>query len=141
MLTATAQSINGVFLNMGKQLDQCQTMKDAEAFGVHQGHELANGTFLPLQQQPSAILGTNSVAPLTMAAAYAGIANGGVFCAADRDRLSRDHPEGKTLPGQPKTCTSGARPGHRRRSRVRHAGRVQGRYRKRRTSDRRQRSR
>jgi len=29
---------------------------------------------------PSAILGTNEIAPLTMAAAYAGISNGGVYC-------------------------------------------------------------
>ena len=80
VMNATANSINGVFLNMGAQLDQCDTMHDAEAFGVHQGHTVGNG-FLPLQHQPSAVLGTNSVAPLTMAAAYAGIANGGVFCA------------------------------------------------------------
>jgi membrane peptidoglycan carboxypeptidase len=98
VLKATAESINGVFLNMGKQLDQCATMKDAEAFGVHTGSGQA------LQQQPSAILGTNSVAPLTMAAAYAGIANGGVFC----EPIAIDSivsPEGKKLPGQPQTCS------------------------------------
>jgi membrane peptidoglycan carboxypeptidase len=112
VMRATAQSINGVFLNMGKQLDQCQTMKDAEAFGVHQGHTDA-GTpdgFLALQHQPSAILGTNSVAPLTMAAAYAGIANGGVFCkpiAID----SVISPEGKKLPGQAKDCSPALDPG------------------------------
>jgi membrane peptidoglycan carboxypeptidase len=103
VLKATAQSVNGVFLNMGKLLDQCQTMKDAEAFGVHQGHTQGNG-FLPLQQQPSAILGTNSVAPLTMAAAYAGIANGGVFC----EPVAIDSvvsPDGKKLAGQPQTCS------------------------------------
>jgi membrane peptidoglycan carboxypeptidase len=108
VLVGTANSINGVFLNMGKQLDQCQTMKDAEAFGVHQGHTQGNG-FLPLQQQPSAILGTNSVAPLTMAAAYAGIANGGVFC----EPIAIDSivsPEGKKLPGQPKTCSNALDP-------------------------------
>jgi membrane peptidoglycan carboxypeptidase len=109
VLTATAQSINGVFLNMGKQLDQCDTMKDAEAFGVHQGHTQGSG-FLPLQQQPSAILGTNAVAPLTMAAAYAGIANGGVFCAPVAiDAVIT--PEGKKLPGQPKTCSQALDPG------------------------------
>jgi membrane peptidoglycan carboxypeptidase len=110
VLTATAQSINGVFLNMGKQLDQCQTEKDAAAFGVHQGHTQANGSFLPLQQQPSAILGTNAVAPLTMAAAYAGIANGGVYCAP----VAIDaviSPSGKKLPGQPKTCSQALDPG------------------------------
>jgi len=104
VLTATAQSINGVFLNMGKELDQCQTEKDAVAFGVHTG----DGS--PLQQQPSAILGTNAVAPLTMAAAYAGIANGGVFCAPVAI-TSVITPEGKTLPGQPKTCSQALDPG------------------------------
>jgi membrane peptidoglycan carboxypeptidase len=98
VLVATAQSINGVFLNMGKQLDQCVTRNDAEAFGVHTGSGKA------LTHNPAAILGTNSVAPLTMAAAYAGIANGGVFCqpiAID----SIISPEGTKLPGQPKSCT------------------------------------
>ena len=98
VLAATAQSINGVFLNMGTQLDQCDTRNDAEAFGVHTG----NGA--PLYHGPSAILGVNSVAPLTMAAAYAGIANGGVFCkptAID----SIVSPTGKKLPGQAKSCS------------------------------------
>jgi membrane peptidoglycan carboxypeptidase len=98
VLRATAESINGVFLNMGKQVDQCAIRNNAIAFGVH------TGSGQPLQHQPSAILGTNSVAPLTMAAAYAGIANGGVFCkptAVD----SIVAPDGKKLAGQPKSCS------------------------------------
>ncbi|HEX4443537.1 MAG TPA: transglycosylase domain-containing protein [Galbitalea sp.] len=98
VLTATAQSINGVFLNMGTQVDQCKTKDDAKAFGVH------SGSGIPLTHNPAAILGTNSVAPLTMAAAYAGIANHGVFCkpiAID----SVTSPSGKKLPGQSKDCT------------------------------------
>ncbi len=98
VLAATAQSINGVFLQMGTQLDQCDTRNDAEAFGVH------TGSGQPLTHNPAAILGTNSVAPLTMAAAYAGIANGGVFCkptAID----SVVSPDGKKLPGQKKSCS------------------------------------
>lgn len=97
VLVATAQSINGVFLNMGTQVDQCKTRDDAEAFGVH------SGSGIPLTHNPAAILGTNSVAPLTMAAAYAGIANHGVFCkpvAVD----SVVSPSGKKLPGQSKSC-------------------------------------
>jgi membrane peptidoglycan carboxypeptidase len=97
VLKATAQSVNGVFLNMGTQVDQCDTRDDAIAFGVHTG----NGQ--PLFHQPSAILGTNSVAPLTMAAAYAGIANGGIFC----EPIAIDSivsPEGKKLAGQPQDC-------------------------------------
>ena len=112
VMNATANSINGVFLNMGKELDQCDTRDDAIAFGVHQGHTDTSDPsgFLQLQHQPSAILGTNSVAPLTMAAAYAGIANGGVFCkpvAID----SVISPEGQKLPGQAKDCSPALDPG------------------------------
>jgi membrane peptidoglycan carboxypeptidase len=99
----TAQSVNGVFVNMGKQLDQCTTYKDATAFGVHQG----NGQ--PPTHNPGAILGSNSVAPLTMAAAYAGIANGGLFCAP----VAIDSvvtPDGKKEAGQPKTCSQALDP-------------------------------
>jgi membrane peptidoglycan carboxypeptidase len=98
VLVATAQSINGVFLNMGTQVDQCKTRDDAEAFGVH------SGSGIPLTHNPAAILGTNSVAPLTMAAAYAGIANHGVFCkpiAID----SVVSPTGKKLAGQSRSCS------------------------------------
>jgi membrane peptidoglycan carboxypeptidase len=112
VMRATAQSVNGVFLNMGKELDQCDTRDNAIAFGVHQGHTDTSDPsgFLQLQHQPSAILGTNSVAPLTMAAAYAGIANGGVFCTP----VAVDaviSPEGQKLPGQPKNCSSALDPG------------------------------
>jgi membrane peptidoglycan carboxypeptidase len=98
VLLATAQSINGVFLNMGTQVDQCKTRDDAELFGVH------TGSGRPLTHNPAAILGTNEVAPLTMAAAYAGIANKGVFCkpiAID----SVVSPTGKKLAGQQKKCS------------------------------------
>ena len=46
----------------------------AEAFGVHR----ADGD--PLVQGPSSVIGTNEVAPLSMAVAFAGIANNGVTC-------------------------------------------------------------
>jgi membrane peptidoglycan carboxypeptidase len=98
VLKATAESINGVFLDMGEQVDQCATRNNAIAFGVHTGSGQALG------HQPSAILGTNSVAPLTMAAAYAGIANGGVFCKPTAiDSIVA--PNGKKLPGQPQSCS------------------------------------
>jgi membrane peptidoglycan carboxypeptidase len=103
VLNATAESINGVFLNMGTQVDQCATRNNAMAFGVH------TGSGQPLQHQPSAILGTNSVAPLTMAAAYAGIANDGVFCEPTAiDSIVA--PDGKKLAGQPKSCSTALDP-------------------------------
>jgi membrane peptidoglycan carboxypeptidase len=59
---------------MASQLDLCEIRKDAEAFGVH----TAKGE--PLDTNPSSVLGTNYIAPLTMATAFAGIANNGVTC-------------------------------------------------------------
>jgi membrane peptidoglycan carboxypeptidase len=98
VMKGTAESVNAVFVNMGEQLDQCDTRDDAAAFGVHQG------SGLPLQHNPAAIIGSNAVAPLTMAAAYAGIANGGMYCEATAVD-SVVSPAGKKLAGQPKTCT------------------------------------
>lgn len=74
VLQSTATSINGGFLAMGQQLDQCAIRQAAEDLGVHPA------TGGKLTDFPSDVLGTNSVSPLTMATAYAGIANGGVVC-------------------------------------------------------------
>lgn len=72
--SATTMSINTAFISMASQLDLCEIKKDAEAFGVH----TAKGE--PLSTNPSAVLGTNYIAPLTMATAFAGIANNGMTC-------------------------------------------------------------
>ncbi|MDN4598291.1 transglycosylase domain-containing protein [Leifsonia virtsii] len=72
--SATTQSINTAFVSMASQLDLCEIKKDAEAFGVH----TAKGE--PLDTNPSSVLGTNYIAPLTMATAFAGIANNGKTC-------------------------------------------------------------
>ncbi len=72
--SATTQSINTAFVSMASQLDLCEIKKDAEAFGVH----TAKGE--PLDTNPAAVLGTNYIAPLTMATAFAGIANNGMTC-------------------------------------------------------------
>ena len=71
---ATVESVNTAFASMAEQMDLCNIRKTAESMGVHR----ADGT--PLQTNPSAILGTNEIAPLTMAAAYATIASGGIYC-------------------------------------------------------------
>ena len=72
--SATTQSINTAFISMASQLDLCEIRKDAESFGVH----TAKGE--PLDTNPSSVLGTNYIAPLTMATAFAGIANSGMTC-------------------------------------------------------------
>lgn len=74
VMQATAQSVNNAFIAMAQKLDQCEIKNTAEAFGVHR----ADGN--PLTMNISDILGTNEIAPLTMAAAFAGVANNGVYC-------------------------------------------------------------
>jgi membrane peptidoglycan carboxypeptidase len=70
-LQSTIGSINTGFIGMAKELDLCGIRKTAEAFEIHR----ADGD--PLEQGASAVLGTNEVAPLSMAVAFAGIANNG----------------------------------------------------------------
>ncbi|TFB97678.1 MULTISPECIES: transglycosylase domain-containing protein [unclassified Cryobacterium] len=75
-LESTIGSINTGFIGMAKKLDLCGIRKTAEAFDVTR----ADGD--PLQEGASAVLGTNEVAPLSMAVAFAGIANKGTTCSA-----------------------------------------------------------
>lgn len=98
-VAATAQSVNTAYVAMATQLDLCKIKQTAQAFGIHR----ADGA--PLQMNPSDVLGTQEVAPLTMAAAYAGISNDGLFCspvAIDRitDATGADLPAPKTTCAQ-----------------------------------------
>ncbi|WP_353828264.1 transglycosylase domain-containing protein [Agromyces sp. SYSU T0242] len=93
-LESTIGSINTGFIGMAKELDLCEIRKTAEAFDVHR----ADGN--PLVQGPSSVIGTNEVAPLSMAVAFAGIANNGKTCTPvaidrilDRDGTEIDPPE------------------------------------------------
>lgn len=73
-VSATQYSVNTAFVSMASQLDLCNIKKVAQGFGVHRADNNA------LQMNPSDVLGTQELAPLTMAAAYAGIANNGLYC-------------------------------------------------------------
>ena len=73
-IEATVESANTAYVAMGEKLDQCVTRDIAMALGAHRADGQENTTF------PSDILGTNEVAPLSMATAVAGLANGGVSC-------------------------------------------------------------
>ena len=100
---ATVRSINSAYASMAEQLDQCEIRLAAEALGVHRGD---NGI---LQTNPSAVLGTNEIAPLTMAGAFAGIANMGVVCqpiVVDRFVTA----DKTTIPGQEPKCRQGITP-------------------------------
>ncbi|MDR6611865.1 transglycosylase domain-containing protein [Leifsonia sp. 1010] len=76
VMNATAQSINTVFAKMATQLDLCGIKQRAQDLLVHGADESANR----FMANPSAVLGTNYIAPITMATAYAGLANNGVAC-------------------------------------------------------------
>ncbi|WP_448809205.1 transglycosylase domain-containing protein [Agromyces bauzanensis] len=71
---ATAWSVNSSFVSMAQQLDLCKLKQTAQAFGIHR----ADGAELGMN--PSDVLGTQEIAPLTMATAFAGIANNGLTC-------------------------------------------------------------
>jgi membrane peptidoglycan carboxypeptidase len=92
-LQNTVNSYNTGFIAMAKQLDLCGISSMAEAFGVHRANllrdadtgELAltadgKNQYQPLNRDPSFVIGTNEIAPLTMAAAYATVAAGGTHC-------------------------------------------------------------
>ncbi len=99
----TVGSINGVFFSMAKQLDLCDIRDIAANLGVQRG----DGA--PLETNPTSIIGTNTVSPLSMAVAYAGIAANGLTCApiiVDTVTL----PTGETVPGQPKNCHQAVAP-------------------------------
>jgi membrane peptidoglycan carboxypeptidase len=96
-LQSTIDSINTGFIGMAKKLDLCAIRKTAEAFDVTR----ADGA--PLEQGASAVLGTNEIAPLSMAVAFAGIANKGTTCSP----IVIDHitgSDGTALPAPTSDC-------------------------------------
>ena len=100
---ATVRSINSAYASIAEQLDQCEIRAAAESLLVHRAD---SGI---LQTNPSAVLGTNEIAPLTMAGAFGGIANGGVACEAiviDRFVTA----EGASISGQSPRCRQGITP-------------------------------
>jgi len=102
-LSATAYSVNTAYIAMAHELDLCDIRQQAEAFQVH----TATGT--ALDTNPSSVLGTNTLAPLTVAAAFAGIANNGKTCspiAIDKITDQRGH----NVPVPASTCTQSVDP-------------------------------
>ncbi|HEX5332523.1 MAG TPA: transglycosylase domain-containing protein [Cellulomonas sp.] len=75
VLQATMNSVNLAYLDMAKQLDMCNIMAGAKDLGVH------TGTGKDPSTNPSNVIGTDTIAPLTMAAAFATFATGGTYCA------------------------------------------------------------
>ncbi|MGO2749433.1 MAG: transglycosylase domain-containing protein [Pseudoclavibacter sp.] len=71
---ATSSSVNTAYVAMAEQLDQCRIRDTAMAMGAHRADGAVN------ESNPAAVLGTNTIAPLSMATAVAGFANGGATC-------------------------------------------------------------
>jgi membrane peptidoglycan carboxypeptidase len=96
--------VNTAFAMMGTKVDLCSILNAAKALDVHPA---SPGN--PLNSYPSMILGTNYLSPLTMATAYAGIANGGVVCTPIAiDRVV--NADGSNRPVTPSKCTQGLAP-------------------------------
>ncbi|MDQ1513106.1 MAG: hypothetical protein QOC59_948, partial [Microbacteriaceae bacterium] len=72
---ATALSVNGAFASMAQQVDLCDIRNLAQKAGVHPATGGSLDDFAPF-----VIGGASAVAPLSMATAYAGIANDGKAC-------------------------------------------------------------
>jgi membrane peptidoglycan carboxypeptidase len=68
-------SVNTFFAQLQQRVGLCEAVKMAEAFGMRR----ADGT--PLRQTPSQVLGTNEIDVTSLAAAYAGFAARGKYCA------------------------------------------------------------
>ena len=99
ILSATARSINSVFLQMASKLDLCDIRDMAQSLGVHN----ANGQ--PLSVLPSCVIGgcDNNLAPETLAAAFAAVADQGIYCSAVAvEKLVG--PDGKDLGPQNANC-------------------------------------
>ncbi|ROQ36729.1 membrane peptidoglycan carboxypeptidase [Frondihabitans sp. PhB188] len=95
--TATAASVNVAYASMAQQLDLADIRDVAQKLGVH------TATGAELKDNTSSFLGTNNIAPLTMATAYAAIANKGVYCPSIVvDKVTT--PDGKSVAGQKSDC-------------------------------------
>ncbi|MFZ0161396.1 MAG: transglycosylase domain-containing protein [Kineosporiaceae bacterium] len=87
VLAATTNSVNVAYVDMESQVDLCMIASTAQSLGVHLAAPesecsptAAASTDLPTCL-PSLTLGVKDISPLTMAAAYAGFASGGTYCA------------------------------------------------------------
>ncbi|MEE6273729.1 transglycosylase domain-containing protein [Georgenia wangjunii] len=97
VLESTRKSVNTSYVVMANQMDLCAITDVAAAMGVR------NGAGLPLEPNPSAILGTNNTTPLSMANAYATLAAGGIMCEPVAITSMTDR-SGEEIPVPPSNC-------------------------------------
>jgi len=103
VLNATRNSVNLAYLSMAMQLDMCDIMNGAADLGMHTAKGDPPGT------NPSNVIGTDSVAPLSMAAAFATFASGGVYCTPIAITSVRDT-DGNELPIPQANCHQAIEP-------------------------------
>jgi membrane peptidoglycan carboxypeptidase len=102
--SALIRSVNNAFMDMATKSDLCSIRDTAKSMGAHRADFKSD-----LTANPSAILGSNEQAPLTMAGAVATIGAGGLHCTPIMvDKVVS--PSGKDLPGQAKTCNQALTP-------------------------------
>lgn len=82
-LYGLANSLNTVTFATAAKVDLCKIQENAAKMGIHLGNS-QNGNKVTqdssLGEQPSALLGTANISPLTMASAYAAWNNDGKLC-------------------------------------------------------------
>lgn len=107
---ATAKSVNVAYVDMESRLDLCSVAATAEALGVHLAApenvcDAATPSVALPTCLPSLTLGVENIAPLTMAAAYAGFAAHGRYCVP---QPIRSVVRAATLDSPPTTLVSSA---------------------------------
>ncbi|WP_193509157.1 transglycosylase domain-containing protein [Cryobacterium sp. BB736] len=100
---ATNSSVNTAYLSMAQQLNLCDIRDTGLDMGVHRADEAK------LQANPSAVIGTNEIAPISIATMIATIAAGGKSCdpIAVEKIVDRD---GAELAGQAPKCRQALSP-------------------------------
>ncbi|QDZ16347.1 transglycosylase domain-containing protein [Humibacter ginsenosidimutans] len=104
VLQATEASVNTAFAMMATKLNLCDISKAATSLGAHSANPAPAPDGNPWTINPPMVIGTNYIAPLSMAQAYAGIANGGVSCTPVAIDSAVDS-DGKALPVPKTQCT------------------------------------
>lgn len=110
--TAIAQSLNGGVVSMQQKLDLCKTFDLAESLGIHRASKQTIeglptfGTTKLTRVPANTFGGSDEIAPITMAAAYAAFAGGGKYCEPNPIDSIVDS-EGKNVPFTKKPCRQG----------------------------------
>jgi membrane peptidoglycan carboxypeptidase len=107
VMAATAASVNGAYVSMALKLDLCQTKNIALSLGIHTAITVDDPKTVFVENKiasnPASILGTNDLAPMAVAAAYAALANGGTYCKPIAvEKITKDD---KDLPGETPECS------------------------------------